>query len=493
MPACRRFDVSLVTRGARACVRCALCALTLYASSVAAADQVSDLPEQVRQALERFKLDGSGLSLYVQRIGERRPLLQFRANTARNPASAIKLIVALAALEKFTPAHMMRTELYTDGELDKQYLKGNLIVRGGGDPTLSIERMWLLVQQLRRKNIVTIAGDLIIDQSLFESINEDPSAFDKRPLRLYNLVPAPLVANYNVTQLQFMPSRKGKSRVQVQIYPPIPGLKIHNRLKLGKGRCRGYQRGISLTMDELGALHLDGRFPKRCGHYTLSRSLLEKEHYFSNLFRQLWTASGGTWRGQWRRGLLGEDKLRLLVFNSLPLGDILHLMNKYSNNLIARTVFLLLSTEGDPQRLGSSAASFQAIDDWLRTHDVKMPELVIDNGSGRSRDVRISARSLGKLLALGWQSPYMPEFIGSMSLGGLDGTLKKYDYHPNSLGRIHAKSGMIDHVSALAGYYFAPDGDRYIFVVLHNQTDVHRGAGPAVQHALIDWLVRGTQ
>ncbi len=444
------------------------------------------LPARVTKALKRFKLDGAGLSILVQKIGADSPLLEFNSDRPRNPASAIKLLTTLVALETLTPAYTWHTDIFSDGEIDGKILYGNLFLRGGGDPYMPIERLWLLVRQLRRKGLETIAGDLIIDQGLFAPIDEDPATFDGRPLRAYNVVPAALISNFNVTRLTFTPEPV-TGRVLVALDPALQNLTVKNKLTLVDKPCRGYQRGIALTSKSNGFLQMEGRFPNRCASYTMDRSVVDKNTFTAELFRQLWLQSGGQWHGVGRSGETDDDMPLMMRFYSLSLAEVTRSINKYSNNLMARMMFLTLGVEAD-QLPGTKEKSIEVIRSWLDEKKISMPELTIVNGAGSSRDTRISAASLGELLLAGWRSQYMPEFIGSMSLSGQDGTFRRRHRSGPLYGKIHAKTGRLDHVVSLAGYYQSRRGDRYIVVLLHNATDVHRGAGHAVQDAVLLWL-----
>ena len=451
-----------------------------------AADAVTTLPKKVQRALARFDLDGTGFSAYVQRIGDSSPLLTFNGRQGRNPASAIKLLTTLVALEQLTPVYTWRTDVYADGRIRDGTLNGNLLIRGGGDPYLPLERLWLLVHRLRGTGLHTITGDLLIDQTLFAPIDEDPGAFDESPLRAYNVAPAAWVSNFNVTRLKFTPDR-ASDRVHIEFDPPAHSLKLKNRLRLIDKGCGGYHRGIELSIDASGTLHLEGRFPRRCQSYTMYRSVLDKGTYSADLFRQLWRESGGYWQGSWRAGEIDQDMRRLLRFESIPLAEVIRSINKYSNNLIARMVFLTLGLKADGAP-ATAEKSRKAIHTWLALKQLPMPELTISNGAGLSRSTRISAEHMGKLLLIGWHSPYIAEFIASMSLSGMDGTFRKRHRKGSLRGRMHVKTGRLDNVVSLAGYYQSQRGDRYIVVTLHNADNVHRGSGHAVQDALLSWL-----
>lgn len=443
------------------------------------------LPDSVSKVLQRFKLDGSGLSVLVKEVDSGAIRLTHKADTPRNPASTIKLFTSLVALEQLTPAYQWTTPVYADGEIKNGVLQGDLWIQGSGDPFLPLERMWLLVHQLENTGLTTINGDIFIDQSAFAPINEDPSAFDGQGLRAYNVVPAALISNFNVSRFIFRQGSGGK--VDVQAVPDLPGLKIDNRLRTAKGACRGYNRGIAMNLGPQNELILDGKFPAGCPIYSMSRSVMENNQYTAELFRQLWQQSGNTWSGRQRSGEREFTEEPLLAFKSVYLGEAIRSINKYSNNVMTRMLFLTLGMDAY-DKPATVEKSRLAINKWLQSKKLSVDRLTIENGAGSSRRARATANHFGDLLSAAWESPYMPEFVASMSVTGEDGTFARRHRGGALKGRAHLKSGRLDDVVGMAGYVQARNNKRYIVVTLHNADEVHRGAGHAVQDALLKWV-----
>ena len=137
---------------------------------------------------------------------------------------------------------------------------------------------------------------------------------------------------------------------------------------------------------------------------------------------------------------------------------------------------------------GTEAKGRQVVREWLAEHGMDFEELRIDNGAGLSRNSRMTARHLGNMLRYAYESPFMPEYLSSLSLSGLDGTLSRRFRDSSLTGQAHMKTGSLDHVSAVAGYFQARSGKRYIVVTMLNHTDIHRGPGNEVQERLLRWL-----
>ncbi len=463
---------------------CAAVALACGAAVPAAAG--TPLPEPVVRVLDGHGLEPDDLSLYVRELATGTELLAHRPDVPRNPASVLKLLTTFVALESLTPAYTWRTSAYLDGALTDGVLEGNLVLRGGGDPYLVQERFWLLLRELRARGLDRIEGDLVVDGSYFRTTPEDRGAFDKQPLRAYNVTPHALLVNFNVVRFQFEPAAGG--RVAVAMEPAPDNLAIDNRLRPAEGRCRGYQRGIAVQASpERRRVVFSGEFPTACGRYALARSVLSHEDYAFGLFRTLWRESGGQFDGDLVVGEAPQDAEPFVTMESLPLGEVLRAINKFSNNVMTRQLLYTLGAE----RFGTPAteeSGRRAVLEWLESKGLEMPELVLENGAGRSRDSRISARHMGDILALAWASPYMPEFLSSLAISGLDGTVGRRGRGRAIRGQAHLKTGSLDDVSALAGYLQSREGRRYLVVVMQNAPGVHRGPGDELQDALLEWL-----
>ena len=200
------------------------------------------------------------------------------------------------------------------------------------------------------------------------------------------------------------------------------------------------------------------------------------------LFRALWRELGGTLNGQVREGRTPATARPLAVQESPALSEIVRDINKYSNNVMARQVFLALAAE----RPATPDGARQRIKAWLDDKALKLPELILDNGSGLSRSERISANGLSQLLLAAWKSPVMPELMSSLPLAGLDGTLKKRLGNGATAGRAHLKTGYLGNVRAIAGYVLDSHDKRWVVVVLIN--DAKSQLGKPAMDALLQWV-----
>jgi D-alanyl-D-alanine carboxypeptidase/D-alanyl-D-alanine-endopeptidase (penicillin-binding protein 4) len=467
--------------GAR-CLQIFLVSLLALAGPAATGEQ---LPEPVRSVLNLREVPADSLSVHVADVETGEVIVDWMSNEPRNPASTLKLMTTLAALDILGPAYSWQTDVYALGPIEDGRLDGDLLIRGTGDPFLVTERVWELARALRRTGLEIIDGDLIVDDSYFDVGPYDPGAFDQQPLRAYNVAPNALLMNFKVIRYWFTPEGDG---VRIELDPPLNNVVIDNQLKLTSGPCRGYQRGIAIHANEaVDTMTFSGAFPGRCKRYAMNRTALSHQEYVYGLFSAMWRANGGRISGAMETGIAPADAKPILSFDSLPLGDAISRVNKYSNNVMARQLLYTLSAEvlGPP---GTEAGGRQVIENWLLDQGLDLNSISMANGAGLSREARVSAADMTTLLAWAWRQPFMPEYLASMALSGLDGTLTKRLRGRGLNGRAHLKTGSLDHVAAIAGYLQATSGRRYVLAILHNYEDIHRGYGDEVQDALIRWL-----
>lgn len=462
--------------------------LVLAFPLVAAAAEPSALPPPVQAVLDGHRLGQSGLSVVVRPVDGGAPLLELNPDIPRSPASIIKLLTTFAALDMLGPAYTWRTEAWADGEPADGRLEGDLYLKGGGDPYLTTERFWTFLRGLRETGLGRVDGDLVIDSSYFRPEQTDPGAFDHQPYRTYNVVPDALLVNLKAVRFRVVqPGSGGKPVVMTD--PVLSNLRIDNRLRSGGGACAGYQRGVAIALPggpEGHQVVLSGRFPAACGDYSIWRTALSPAEFTYGVFQPLWSQLGGDLAGKARTGEVPEGARRLHAMESIPLAEVVRNVNKFSNNVMTRHLLLTLGAEreGAP---GTETKGRAALDAWLADQGLSLPGLYVDNGAGLSRDTRISAGGLADLLVTAWRHPYMPEFVASMPLAGLDGTLRNRYRGESLAGRLHAKTGRLDDVYSLAGIIQGASGRRYVVVCIHNDHDVHRGPGQELQDALLSW------
>ncbi|OJY55056.1 D-alanyl-D-alanine carboxypeptidase/D-alanyl-D-alanine-endopeptidase [Thiobacillus sp. 0-1251] len=456
----------------------------LLFAGLAVAAHAESLPSAFTTALQQAGIPLDHVAVVVQPLDADEPLISHNADAALNPASVMKLVTSFAALNQLGPDYVWKTDVWAEGPIRNGVLEGDLVIKGYGDPTLTLERMWLLQRELRARGVRHIRGNLVLDLSDFELPVSDPGEFDGEPLALYNAVPGALVANFNATTLRLKPDG---NVIGIEPDVALPGVAIRSDIALTESAaCNGWKDALapSIPDPERRELVVGGRYPRGCGEQALSLNLFEPAVTFDFLFRGLWAETGGTLGGQTVPGMAPETP-PLLRFESLPLTDALIRLNKYSNNLMARNLFLTLGTEayGPPATPDKGA---RAVREDLAQRGISTRKLVLENGAGLSRIERISAGALNQLLRAAYRSPLFAEFESALPIAATDGTLKRRFKGSTLTGSAHLKTGTLRDVSALAGYLDTMSGRRVSFVMLVNHAKANRSE--AAQRALLEWV-----
>jgi D-alanyl-D-alanine carboxypeptidase/D-alanyl-D-alanine-endopeptidase (penicillin-binding protein 4) len=449
--------------------------------------QTDFLPAPVARALAQADIPEQAAAFYVHEIGAERPLLAAVAARPMNPASSIKLVTTYAALELLGPAFQWVTEAYVAGALSGGVLEGDLVLKGRGDPKLTLENFWLLLRSLRSRGLREIRGDLVLDRTYFANGDYDPARFDERPRRPYNTGPDALLVNFKALRLTFVPD--GEARlVRILTEPTLPQVKVVNRLKLVNGPCGDWVNRLKVDAQGGSAatrLTFSGSYSENCGERVRSYSVLPHAHYVLGLFRELWHELGGTFAGTVRDGVVGPDARLIASVESPALAQVVRDINKFSNNVMARQLYLTIGAEREGEPATPEKAD-RVIREWLAGKGLSFPELVLENGSGLSRFERISAQHLGQLLLSSFRSPVMPEFVASLPLAAMDGTMKKRLTDADVAGHAHIKTGSLSGVRSIAGYLIDAQGRRWVVVSIINH--LNAGNAQAAQDALLTWL-----
>lgn len=443
----------------------------------------AELPAPVAQALKQAGIPESHVGVLVQDVDNPLPLVKHGERRSFNPASVMKLVTTLVALDRLGPAHTFKTRVSVEGALVDGVLQGNLVLQGGGDPALTLERFWLLLRELRLRGVRTIRGDVVLDTGYYRLDPIDPAAFDQAPLRPYNAPPGALLVNFNTVNLRLSSASDGVgARLDPVPAATPPGLV--NLLQLSDAACSNGWREKLVSSMENGSLYLTGVYPGACGDQSLPLNLFGPEATSAAAFDTLWKELGGEHRGVVRVGAQEAGARLLFEFESPPLAQLVRDINKHSNNVMAKMLFLNLGVAGtEPPATWDK--SVRAVRAWAAEHGIAMPELVLENGSGLSRIERISAASLVSLLRYAATRPAYYEFAASLPAVGLEGTQKNRMHGSASVGQAWLKSGTLNGARNLAGYVLGPEGRRRVLVMMINHANA--AAGARAQDALIEW------
>jgi D-alanyl-D-alanine carboxypeptidase/D-alanyl-D-alanine-endopeptidase (penicillin-binding protein 4) len=268
--------------------------------------------------------------------------------------------------------------------------------------------------------------------------------------------------------------------------PDLPNVEIASRIRVTQGPCGWWRGGVKPEFDENGLIAtvvFGGTYPADCGEQSWPLSLFDGPRFTESVLRWVWSESGGVLRGKVRAGPAPASARLFHRYESEPLANLVRDMNKFSNNVMARHIFLALSAErGAP---GDARSSERVVRDWLQAKGIDPADVAIENGAGLSRDDRMSAATLAAVLRSAWASPLMPELAASMPIFGTDGTLKSRRAAA-AAGQAHLKGGTLTGVQSVAGYVLDRSGRRWIVVAILNHPGAN-AAQPALD-ALVEWV-----
>lgn len=473
---------------------CAILALgCVWAQAQSALPQSqSALPTNVINALKRAGISEKDVSIVVTEAAPNgRSWLIHNEQTMMPPASVIKLVTTYAALDILGPSYTWPTAVFASGKVKNGILQGSLYIRGSGDPSMTADRLRDLLTQVKAAGITVIEGDLIIDRSVYAIPDVDPGQFDGEALRTYNVRPDALLVNYKSIELTFNPSMAAVGdQIPVLSNPPLIGVQIYGSVPVGNQRnCGDWKSALQADFSDPLHIRFHGSFPAVCGPKRWYVAYAEPQAYALRVAAGIWQQLGGEVKGKVTIGTVPAGAVLVAVGDSKPLAEVVRDVNKFSNNVMAQSVFLALSLPDTKTLVASqpvaTPASYEAsrkvLAAWWRQNLSRVTPPVMDNGSGLSRTESISAISLANMLQRAWAGPVMPEFIGSLPIAGVDGTMRR----SRAQASAHIKTGSISSVTTRAGYVLGQNGQRLVLVFMVNNPKA--AEAKEAFDALIDW------
>jgi len=442
------------------------------------------LPGEFEAALEKAKVPRNAVAVVVQEVGKTYARASWQPDRPMNPASLMKLLTTDAALELLGPAWTWATPVWLQGTVQNPgpqgVLEGNLVIKGTGDPKLVLERVWLLLRRVQQLGVHEIRGDIVLDRSAFDPGNQGPGDFDGDATRPYNVQADALLLNYRSLIVTFTPDiPRGVAIVSTE--PPLAGLTADNAVPLASGRCEDWRASLKAEFADPARLHFAGAYPVACGEQQWPMAYVDPKSYNQRLVAGLWREMGGVLTGSVKNGAAPPSAPNFTI-TSPTLAEVIRDINKFSNNTMAQQLFLTLAL--NQRSLGTPEAAREVLAQWAtaRFGASTTRGLVIDNGSGLSREGRVSAALFARLLQSAWSGPAMPELASSLPVTGVDGTLRKLQ---TQVGRAHLKTGSLRDVVGMAGYVLSNSGRRYVLVAIVNHPNAN-AARPALE-TLLQW------
>ncbi|CAH0347826.1 D-alanyl-D-alanine carboxypeptidase/D-alanyl-D-alanine-endopeptidase [Aquabacterium sp. CECT 9606] len=474
------------------------------------ANEAPPWPPALQQALQSAQLPADAVSMLVLPVDGGPARLSVDAASARNMASVMKLFTTGVALQTLGPAFTWHTQLALGGRLRPDgVLEGPLLMRGDGDPSLVIERVALMMTRLRAAGLRDIHGDWLLDRSAFAAVPvHDASAFDNQPLKPHNAGPDALLIGHQALTLRLRPDVANPGWATISMEPELRAVRLDAKVPLDdKAICRDWRESMSLQLrpdpppGSGWTFTLKGRYPSACGErdWPLHWPGGEEQDHTERVLDTAWRRAGGLLQGQVQPGgAWPPETPAWFTWESPPLATVVRDINKFSNNVMARQLFLTLGRDAAPTESSPMGpASLEAARARVTTHVVQATwdpttgtspcgngGLLMDNGSGLSRIEQASAACVGRWLQALWASPAMPDLLASLPMAGVDGTARKMI---SAAGRAHLKTGSLDGVAAVAGVALGDSGRRYVVVGVVN--DAKADAARPLLRALVEWTV----
>ena len=472
---------------------------TLVAAGAALNAQAQSIPAwrwpvPVLSALQQADVPLDALAVVVLPATRGGPRWLHQPDRAMQPASTMKLVTSVVALDRLGPNHRGFTELLSSAPQHGEVLRGDLVLRGGADPELGLPQLWALLAELRYQGIREIAGDIVLDRSLFRPARMDIGLppFDELPELPYNVIPDALHLAGSLLALEIS-SLSGQ--VSARLLPPLPGIEIDaSAMQLTERECKDWDDDwlsppLRTVLATATRIALRGGFPRQCIQRA-ELQLLERDQQAQAQLRWVWQQLGGQWTGRVREGAAPSGARSLARRLARPWGEVLRPMNKRSDNAYTRLLYLSLGLARmatEPQATTAELARREVLR-WFAEQRIDSTGLVLDNGSGLSRSERITPRQLALLLQAAQRGRQAPELLMSLPVAGVDGSMRNRLKTGPASGAARLKTGTLRNVAALAGYVPDAQGRLWIMAAMVNH-DNAGSARPALD-ALADWLAQ---
>lgn len=442
----------------------------------------------IDRAMSQREVRGARIAvLFESRDGD--VLYERNADLPLIPASNMKIVTGACALTRLGPNHRFVTEVFSDGVLEGRRLDGNLYVRGTGDPSLVSEELWRLVEEIRVLGIDEVAGDLVLDASLFDSVpSASPEAGEGD--RAYHARTGALSLNFNSIAVHIRPGDHNGDAAVVSLSPEAGFVELRNKARTGPAR-RGSTLEVERTLnDGRNVVTVTGNIPAGSPVRTVYRNLDDPTGCFGAAMSAFLERAGVALRGGVRRGPVPAGLEPIVSHESKPLSLMIRDLGKYSNNFVAEQLLKAMAASrlGVP---GTTDGGATILEEYLRSVGADSGSYRIVDGSGFSRDNRLTVRSLVRVMGeVTRQFETSYEFVASLSVSGVDGTLEDRMGFPGLRASVRAKTGLLDGVTAISGILRTVAGDEVLFSMISNGFECEAWRLHDVEHEILTHVAR---
>lgn len=447
----------------------------------AEAHSLTEADVRLKTKLQRI-IDGSGfkksdLGLVATHfgVGGETDLIDINGGKRMIPASLTKVVTAAAALEYLGPTQKFETELWSPAVIEDGVLKGDLILKGGGDPGFVSESMWFLVNEFVRTGVKIIEGGIVVDDGKFDNIRFDPGREPSRVDRAYDAPIGAMSFNWNAVNIFVRPGEKKGGKALTFADPENTYIVLKNETTTGaKGS------GNKIAISRLGVK--DEASQMKSGDVVMARGSLGLDSPEVVVYKNI--SQPDLWSGNnllsflRQRGIVVKGNVssrpgaargtKLAKAESKPVSSMVTDMLKFSNNFVAEMLTKNMAAASGVTGV-SMEQGMQRIRMYLESIGVKKSDYILTNPSGLSRDNQMRPKDLQQVLNSARRKfEYFPEYIGGFPISGLDGTLKRRMHEPGVKQQIRAKTGLLNGVVGLAGFAADRDGGITTFVFVYN-------------------------
>jgi D-alanyl-D-alanine carboxypeptidase/D-alanyl-D-alanine-endopeptidase (penicillin-binding protein 4) len=446
---------------------------------------ISLFQKEVKKILSSSCLRKNNYGIKIYSLDRGEPLFELRAKKLFVPASNLKILTTAVALQTLGPNYRFPTQLYTDGTLKDGVLDGNLYIKGYGDPKFVTEQMWLLVNELKNIPVRKITGNIIGDDSFFDDRKRVKTWIKNPGAQAYEAPLGALSFNFNTVQAYVTPGVKAGSKPMIIIEPDTDYITLDNQAKTLKPGKRSRLIVNRLDRNGYDEITVSGgiRLNQPRAQYFLN--ITDPTQYTLSTLKKYLGHAGIQFDGKTEQGRVPETAMELLTHESEPLTLALQGLNKFSNNFVAEQILKTIGAEkyGPP---GTTLKGLKAFEEYLMALGYRQDQYKVLDGSGLSRQNRLSPQMIIDVLRyvkndLG----VYPEFVSALGVMGVDGNVKNRMRGVKSPERARVKTGTLNFVSSLSGYFQSRDGETFAFSILMNSLKCSNGRVKKIQDKII--------
>ena len=461
-------------------------------SKPAAAESITQLKGSIDGLLADKKLEGTRIGVHVVDVESGQVLYEHDADEIYNPASNAKLITSAAALDVFGPQHTFTTRVFAEKVGDDK-VPGDIFVEGNGEGFLLLEDMLDWAAEIRARGITEISGDIVVDDGPFKDGDFLPPGFDQKKEDASYRAPVGAVSvNFNAVTVYVSPGKVGEP-AKVRLDPPNDHVVIDNQTTTVAGGSRSYGASSISTDDGKGTtIRVTGKVGAKTSTWSTRKRIDNPPLFAGSVFKSALESLGVKVKGKVRRGKAPSGGVALVTHSSEPLVYLLMAMNKWSNNFMAEQVMRDLgTTSGAGDARGTWEGGRRVLQEFMKKAAPANNRTNILNGSGLYSGNRYTARQISSVLRYMHHHQWGPEYKSTLAISGVDGTLGRRLRGDSTKGKIRAKTGTLNQVSALAGYMITASGREVAFVILFNDPPVRawrlRPEQDAIATAIAEW------